>query len=82
MTFTVKVHDDNHYLRMNRVREQKLPPLSASLAYSLFQAKYNSGPKDSRRNFNLHPNFPPKNIDRGAITVIILSPEVSALNKG
>lgn len=36
----------------------------------------------TRRNFNLHPKFPPKTIDRGAIIVIILLPEVSALNKG
>ena len=81
MTFKVRVHAVNHYLRLNRIGEQNLLPLNVSLACGLFQAENNQGPKDSERNFDLPLNCL-KNIDKGPITAIDLSPEISALNKG
>lgn len=41
VTFTVRVHDVNHYLRLNRIGEQNLLSLNVSLACGLFQTENN-----------------------------------------
>ena len=46
------------------VGEQNLPPQNVSLAWGLFQADDNQGPKDSGRTFDLPPNCL-KNVDGG-----------------
>ena len=49
------------------------------LACELFQGENNQGPKDSGRNFDLLANCL-KNLDRGPVIGIELSPEKSAKN--
>ena len=49
-----------------------------SLACRLVQAENNQGPKDSGRNFALPPQLPKKNLDRGPVPGVVLSPEISA----
>ena len=61
------------------VGEQNLPPSNISCAFRVFLARNYQGPKDSGRNFALPPDCL-KNLGRGPVRRIELSPEMSAMN--
>ena len=52
--------------RVLHIGEQNLSPQNVSLAWVLFQAENNQGPKYLGRNFDFHHNFP-KNLERKSI---------------
>ena len=55
------------------IGEQNLPPQNVSLAWVLFQAENNQGPKYLGKNFDFPPNFL-KNLDREFVPGRELSP--------